>query len=80
MKTVASPCIDLCRLDIEGELCVGCGRTVGEIKIWMPMSDEDKLACIQRGRDRLASMGRPLPPYPPPPTVPPARTASRSRN
>jgi predicted Fe-S protein YdhL (DUF1289 family) len=30
---VASPCIDICRLDTQG-LCVGCRRTGGEIAEW----------------------------------------------
>jgi len=31
---VASPCVDICRLDAEG-LCVGCRRTLDEIAEWL---------------------------------------------
>jgi uncharacterized protein len=30
---VASPCVDICRLDAQG-LCVGCRRTIEEISEW----------------------------------------------
>jgi predicted Fe-S protein YdhL (DUF1289 family) len=30
---VASPCVDICRLDAQG-LCIGCRRTIEEITEW----------------------------------------------
>jgi predicted Fe-S protein YdhL (DUF1289 family) len=30
---VASPCVDVCRLDAQG-LCIGCRRTIDEIAEW----------------------------------------------
>jgi uncharacterized protein len=30
---VASPCVDICRLDAQG-LCIGCRRTIEEISEW----------------------------------------------
>jgi uncharacterized protein len=35
---VASPCVDICRLDAEG-LCVGCRRTIEEITEWSRASE-----------------------------------------
>ncbi len=35
---VASPCINICRLDAQG-LCVGCRRTLSEIAEWSAASD-----------------------------------------
>jgi uncharacterized protein len=35
---VASPCIDICRLDAQG-LCIGCRRTIGEISEWSRASE-----------------------------------------
>lgn len=35
---VASPCVDICRLDAQG-LCVGCRRTIGEISEWSRAGD-----------------------------------------
>jgi predicted Fe-S protein YdhL (DUF1289 family) len=36
--SVASPCVDICRLDAQG-LCIGCRRTLGEITEWSRASD-----------------------------------------
>lgn len=35
---VASPCVDICRLDAQG-LCIGCRRTIGEISEWSRASE-----------------------------------------
>jgi predicted Fe-S protein YdhL (DUF1289 family) len=35
---VASPCVDVCRLDAQG-LCVGCRRTLEEIAEWSRASE-----------------------------------------
>jgi len=35
---VASPCINICRLDDQG-LCVGCRRTIDEIAEWSRASE-----------------------------------------
>jgi len=35
---VASPCVDICRLDALG-LCVGCRRTIDEISEWSAASE-----------------------------------------
>jgi predicted Fe-S protein YdhL (DUF1289 family) len=35
---VASPCIDVCRLDARG-LCIGCRRTIEEISEWPAASE-----------------------------------------
>jgi len=40
LGTVPSPCIKVCR--IEEGLCVGCKRTLDEIRDWMIMSDYEQ--------------------------------------
>jgi uncharacterized protein len=35
---VASPCVDICRLDEQG-LCIGCRRTIDEIAEWSRASE-----------------------------------------
>ncbi len=42
--TVASPCIDICRMDAATGWCEGCLRTLDEIACWSVLSDADKLA------------------------------------
>ncbi len=49
---VPSPCIDVCRLDGDGRLCVGCYRTVDEIRRWKGASNAEKRA-IRRAVAKL---------------------------
>ena len=56
--SVASPCIDVCRMDAQSGLCEGCLRTVAEIAGWAAATDEAKLhilAAIAQRRARLDS-------------------------
>jgi hypothetical protein len=41
-EDVPSPCISVCRMDAQGELCLGCLRTLDEIAAWGRMGDADK--------------------------------------
>ena len=43
---VASPCIDICRLDGQG-LCMGCRRTIGEISEWSRASEARKREILR---------------------------------
>ncbi|MCZ7566353.1 MAG: DUF1289 domain-containing protein [Burkholderiales bacterium] len=55
---VASPCIDICRMDPASGLCEGCLRTLDEIACWAGMSNDDKRAVLESlavRRARLAS-------------------------
>jgi hypothetical protein len=52
-ETVESPCISVCR--IEGELCTGCRRAIGEIVDWSLLTASEKRLVL----DELA--GRPVP-------------------
>ena len=47
---VASPCVDICRLDAQG-LCVGCRRTIDEITEW-PRASETRRREILRDLER----------------------------
>ena len=53
---VASPCINVCRMDAASGLCVGCLRTIDEIAAWGTMDDDDKRAVWQRLEQRRAGM------------------------
>jgi predicted Fe-S protein YdhL (DUF1289 family) len=37
-----TPCVNICLLDEETGLCVGCGRTINEIAGWAAMSDAER--------------------------------------
>ena len=52
---VASPCVDICRLDARG-LCVGCRRTIEEICEW-PRAAEARRREILRDIAERAARG-----------------------
>lgn len=57
---VASPCVDICRMDANTGLCEGCLRTIEEIAGWSSMSIEGKqrvwmLLAARRGVAAAAS-------------------------
>jgi predicted Fe-S protein YdhL (DUF1289 family) len=41
-----TPCVNVCLLDAETGLCVGCGRTIDEIARWSAMSDSERRAVM----------------------------------
>jgi len=45
---VASPCINVCRMNPDTGLCEGCLRTLDEIAAWSAMSAEEKRAVLAR--------------------------------
>ena len=46
MPSVESPCIKVCRL-ADG-VCVGCGRTLDEIRRWSRMDGDERAAVVAR--------------------------------
>ena len=54
--SIASPCIDVCRMDAKSGLCEGCLRTLDDIAGWAAATDETKtliLAAIAQRRARI---------------------------
>ena len=43
---VASPCINVCKMDAPGGLCVGCFRTIDEITVWSRSDDACRLEIL----------------------------------
>ena len=54
-EEVASPCINVCRMNPQSGLCEGCLRTLDEIAAWSAMSDAEKRRILDqlpmRGKD-----------------------------
>lgn len=54
-----SPCINICRMDPQHELCVGCLRTLDEIANWSRLDDTVRqrilLVVAERRRQKEAS-------------------------
>ena len=49
---VASPCINICRMDAVLGLCSGCWRTLDEIASWSRLSDPQRLQVLEQVRQR----------------------------
>ena len=44
-----SPCVGICSATALGdEICIGCGRTFEEVRLWNTFTDEQKIAINQR--------------------------------
>ena len=61
MTAVASPCVNICRMDADNALCLGCYRTIDEIAQWSRAADETKqaiLAAVEKRRNEHNPNGR----------------------
>jgi len=45
---VASPCVGVCRMDMERGWCRGCFRTLEEIARWAAADDTERLRILDR--------------------------------
>ncbi len=43
-----SPCINVCRMDLQTGLCQGCLRTIEEIAAWSTLTPEEKRAVLEQ--------------------------------
>ena len=50
---VPSPCLSVCVMDPQTDVCAGCWRTLEEIGVWSRISDEAKRQVWQRIQQRL---------------------------
>ena len=44
---VASPCVEVCRMDLANDLCAGCYRTLEEITRWSSMRDAERRVVLK---------------------------------
>jgi len=47
-----SPCIGVCELDLESDLCVGCLRTSQEIAIWSQIDNAKAMQIMEETKNR----------------------------
>lgn len=59
MSTPSSPCIGVCTIDERHALCLGCGRTLAEIAVWVSLSEQQRRALMAELPARLAAQGGP---------------------
>ncbi|HLW74476.1 MAG TPA: DUF1289 domain-containing protein [Gammaproteobacteria bacterium] len=50
-STTPSPCVRNCCLD-EQEVCMGCGRTLAEIRDWGGADDAERRRILERAAER----------------------------
>jgi predicted Fe-S protein YdhL (DUF1289 family) len=56
-RSIATPCVQVCVVDGQSGLCLGCYRTLGEIGGWTAFSDEKRAALmaeLPRRRERIS--------------------------
>jgi len=53
---VASPCINVCRLDPATRWCLGCARTGAEIARWTAIDDAARQAILDVLPERLRAL------------------------
>ncbi|WP_418647995.1 DUF1289 domain-containing protein [Thauera butanivorans] len=61
--SLASPCINVCRMSPETGWCEGCQRTIEEIARWSRATNEDRrsiLAAVAERRVWLEEAGQPV--------------------
>jgi len=47
-----SPCISVCQIDPQTGWCIGCRRTIDEIRDWIIMLPDERQAVLQRLAER----------------------------
>lgn len=49
---VSTPCINICHMDEQNRFCIGCFRTLDELKRWSGMTEEERLAIMAQLDER----------------------------
>jgi predicted Fe-S protein YdhL (DUF1289 family) len=59
-ENLPSPCMSVCKMDPDKDWCMGCLRTLDELRVWSRLGDEGKRVIwahvMQRARAQLASI------------------------
>lgn len=57
--TIASPCISVCQIDDTTGCCIGCLRSMDEIRDWPIMTAAEKTSVLARVAERKAARATP---------------------
>ena len=55
-KLISTPCVQVCVVDGQSGLCLGCFRTLAEVAGWAQFSDAERaalMAALPGRRDRV---------------------------
>jgi len=55
----SSPCNEVCQMDAEWGVCVGCYRTIDEIVTWSKLSDPEKIEVLAQVKRRSNGLDLP---------------------
>ena len=47
-EQVINPCIQICTIDTDSGLCMGCSRTEEEITNWFLMTPEERIELVKQ--------------------------------
>ena len=50
---VPSPCVSVCEMDADRAFCIGCLRTLDELRVWGKLDNADKRAVWQLIESRM---------------------------
>nr|WP_295770416.1 DUF1289 domain-containing protein [Rhodoferax sp.] len=64
-EEIPSPCISVCRMDLQRTYCEGCLRSIDEIRVWRGSNDLEKKAIWALIAERAATLGQALSPVVP---------------
>ena len=53
---IETPCVKVCVVDPETQLCIGCGRTRMEIGGWLGMKPAERHRVVEALPERMATM------------------------
>lgn len=56
LPAIETPCIKVCVVDPETEICIGCGRRRFEIGGWIGYSPEERQVVMAELPERLATL------------------------
>lgn len=57
-RDMISPCVQICVVDFETDLCIGCGRSRNEIAQWTAFSAEARAHVLALLPGRLETLTR----------------------
>nr|WP_144293036.1 DUF1289 domain-containing protein [Rhodoligotrophos appendicifer] len=57
-QAIESPCVNICVVDPDSDLCIGCGRSRMEIAGWVRMTPVQRRAVMLELPERLAVLTR----------------------
>ena len=53
---ILTPCVKICVIDPQTDLCIGCARTRDEIGGWLEMSDATRTKVMNALPERMANL------------------------